>query len=65
MPIAACHNSTYGEENVKKIKAVSQKYDKEGTFQRLVPGVHLVYIADEKSLRQRLNDISFISHVNN
>ncbi|KAK7446497.1 hypothetical protein CaCOL14_010906 [Colletotrichum acutatum] len=30
--------STYGEENIKKMKAVSQKYDKEGTFQRLVPG---------------------------
>ncbi|KAI3542562.1 mitomycin radical oxidase [Colletotrichum filicis] len=30
--------STYGEENVKKMKTVSQKYDKEGTFQHLVPG---------------------------
>ncbi|KAK1469787.1 mitomycin radical oxidase [Colletotrichum melonis] len=30
--------SSYGEENVKKMKAVSQKYDKEGAFQRLVPG---------------------------
>lgn len=29
---------TYGEENVKKLKAVSQKYDSEETFQRLVPG---------------------------
>lgn len=30
--------STYGEENIKKLKAVSRKYDKEGAFQRLVPG---------------------------
>ncbi|KAL2878302.1 hypothetical protein SGCOL_006271 [Colletotrichum sp. CLE4] len=30
--------STYGEENIKKMKAVSQKYDQDGTFQRLVPG---------------------------
>lgn len=29
---------TYGKENIKKMKAVSQKYDKEGIFQRLVPG---------------------------
>ncbi|KAK1658743.1 hypothetical protein BDP55DRAFT_733850 [Colletotrichum godetiae] len=32
--------STYGEENIKKMKAVSQKYDQDGTFQRLVPGGH-------------------------
>ncbi|KAK1711772.1 hypothetical protein BDP67DRAFT_579030 [Colletotrichum lupini] len=30
--------STCGEENVKKMKAISQKYDKEGTFQHLMPG---------------------------
>ncbi|KAK1480507.1 mitomycin radical oxidase [Colletotrichum tamarilloi] len=30
--------STYGEGNVKRMKSISQKYGKEGTFQHLVPG---------------------------
>lgn len=30
--------SSYGEENVKKMKAAAQKYDPTGVFQKLVPG---------------------------
>ena len=36
----------YGEENVEKLKAVSQKYDPDGFFQTAVPGGFKLWHSD-------------------
>lgn len=39
---------SYGEENVKKIRAAAKKYDPEGVFQTMVPGGFKISKVPEK-----------------